>query len=170
MIMLADKKVDFGASVLSATFCRSPLPFLTRASHYLPEKLFSISPVSYVILDLLVTGRNSDPEVRSKLREVVRKVNPRRRHNRIKLLSRLDVTEKIKRIDVPLLYIQATKDRIVHANSGAEIMKHAKNMKIEKVTGAHMILQTQPEKCAELIINHVTSYDHLQYDQPAAGR
>ena len=66
------------------------------------------------------------------------------------------MTDKIKSIAVPLLYIQATKDRIVLANSGAEIMKHAKNMKIEKVAGSHMILQTQPEKCAELISSHVT--------------
>ncbi len=122
------------------------------------------NPVSNVLLDLFVTGSNSNPDVRNKLREVVKKVSPSQRQNRIKLVSRVDVTDKIKSIGVPLLYIQATKDRIVLSDSGAEIMKHAKNMKIEKVTGSHMILQTQPEKCAELIINHVTSNKRMQSD------
>ncbi len=102
--------------------------------------------------------------------EVVKKVSPSQRQNRIKLVSRVDVTDKIKSIGVPLLYIQATKDRIVLSDSGAEIMKHAKNMKIEKVTGPHMILQTQPEKCAELIINHVTSNKRMQPDRQTATR
>jgi len=157
IILLADKRAEFQASVLSSTFCKSPLPFLTRASNYLPEKLFSSNPVNNVLLDLFATGSNSNPDVRNQLREVVKKVSPGQRQTRIKLVSKIDVTDKLKNIAVPLLYIQATKDRIVLANSGTEIMKHAKNMKIEKVSGSHMILQTQPEKCAELIISHVTS-------------
>ena len=44
------------------------------------------------------------------------------------------------------------------------MMRHAKNLKIEQVDGSHMILQTQPEKCAELIINHVTSNKRMQSD------
>ena len=157
MILLANKRANFQASVLCATYCKSPLPFLTQASNYLPEKLFSSNPVNNILLDLFATGSNSNPEVRNKLREVVKKVSPGQRKNRIRLVNEVDVTDKIKSIRVPLLYIQATKDRIVPTNSGAEIMKHAKNMQIEKVTGTHMILQTQPEKCAELIISHVTS-------------
>lgn len=164
IILLANKRANFQASVLSATFCKSPLPLLTQASNYLPEKLFSSNPVNNVLLDLFVTGSNSNPEVRNKLHEVVKKVSPSQRQNRIRLVNEVDVTDKIKSIGVPLLYIQATKDRIVLENSGAAIMKHAKNMRIVPVTGAHMILQTQPEKCAELIISHVTSNKRMQSD------
>ena len=65
--------------------------------------------------------------------------------------------DALKEIEVPLLYIQATKDRIVLSDSAAEIMKHVKNMKMVKVDGPHLILQVQPKTCADLIINHVTS-------------
>lgn len=164
MILLANKRANFLASVLCATYCRSPLPFLTQASNYLPERLFASNPVSNVLLDLFATGIHSNPDVRNRLREVVKKISPGQRQNRIKLVNKVDVTDKIKNIEVPLLYIQATKDRIVLANSADEIMRHARNMRIEKVTGSHMILQTQPEKCAELIISHVTSEKRMRAD------
>lgn len=162
--LLASKNSKFQASVLSATFCKSPLPFLTQVSSYLPAKLFSSNPASKMFLDLCVTGSDASPEVKNMARELLEKVSPSQFHNRIKLVDEVDVAEKLKDIELPLLYIQATKDRIVFAGSGNEMMRHAKNLKIEQVDGSHMILQTQPEKCAELIINHVTSNKRMQSD------
>ena len=49
-------------------------------------------------------------------------------------------------------------------------MKHVKNMEIIKVDGPHMILQVRAKKCADLIINHVTSNKHKQSDQQTATR
>jgi pimeloyl-ACP methyl ester carboxylesterase len=168
--LLANKKLNFEASVLSATFCKSPLPFLTQISKYVPEGLFASNPASKAFLDLFVTGRGANLEVRNKARELLNQVSPRQFQNRIGLVNEVDVTDELKEIEVPLLYIQATKDRIVLADSGTEIKKHAKKMEIEKVVGSHMILQTQPETCAELIINHVTSNKRMQSDKMPATR
>lgn len=162
--LLARRNSNFQASVLSATFCKSPLPFLTQISKHLPEKLFSSNPVSKVFLDLLVTGRGANSDVRNKTRELLEKVSPKQFQNRINIVNEINLSQELKGIEVPLLYIQATKDRIVLADSGGEIMKHAMDLKIEHVAGSHMILQTQPKKCAELIINHVTSNKRTQSD------
>lgn len=155
--LLAKKEMKFSASVLSATFCKSPLPLLSQMSKYLPEIVFTSNPVSNAILDLLVTGRNASLEVRNKAKELLETVSPSQFQNRVNIVNEVDVTNELKDIELPLLYIQATKDKVVFKDSGTEIMKHAKDVKIEKVEGSHMILQTQPEKCAELIISHVTS-------------
>ena len=155
--LLAKKEMKFSASVLSATFCKSPLPLLSQMSKYLPEIFFTSNPVSNAILDLLVTGRNASLEVRNKAKELLETVSPSQFQNRVNIVNEVDVTNELKDIELPLLYIQATKDKVVFKDSGTEIMKHAKDVKIEKVEGSHMILQTQPEKCAELIISHVTS-------------
>ena len=45
-------------------------------------------------------------------RELLEKVSPSQFHNRIKLVDEVDVAEKLKDIELPLLYIQATKDLI----------------------------------------------------------
>jgi pimeloyl-[acyl-carrier protein] methyl ester esterase len=168
--LLASKNPIFQASVLSATFCKSPLPFLTQISKHLPEKLFSSNPVSKAFLDLLITGGDANSDVRKKARELLGKVNPKQFQSRINIINEINVSQELKDIEVPLLYIQATKDRIVLADSGSEIMKHAKNLKIERVAGSHLILQTQPEKCAELIINHVTSNKRTQSDMAEPRR
>ncbi|MCP3869056.1 MAG: hypothetical protein GY703_13330 [Gammaproteobacteria bacterium] len=155
--LLSSNSSNFQASVLSATFCRSPLPLLTQVSKYLPEKLFSSNPASKVFLDYLVTGSDADSRVRKKALEILEMVSPSQFQNRINIVNEVNVTDTLKDIEVPLLYIQATRDRIVFSRSGTEMTKHAKNLRLTEVDGAHMILQTQPEKCAELIISHVTS-------------
>ena len=168
--LLANKNSNFQASILSATFCKSPLPFLTQISKFLPEKLFSSNPASNALLDLFVTGSDASQEVRRTARELLELVSPGQFQHRINIVNDVDVTEELREIEVPLLYIQATRDRIVPANSGKEIMKHGRNVKIVKVDGSHMILQTRPRECAELIIMHVTSHNRMQSDATGPRR
>lgn len=157
MSLLATDRSRFQASVLSASFCKSPLPFLTRLSKHVPELLFGSNPASKAILDLLVTGGNASPEIRSKLGELFDKVSRRKFQERIGLVNEVNMVEALKEIEVPLLYIQATKDRIVLPDSATEIMKHIKNIEMVKVEGPHMILQVQAIRCADLIVSHITS-------------
>ena len=140
--LLARKDIKFNASVLSATFCKSPLPLLSQMSKFLPEIVFTSNPVSKVVLDLLVTGGDASIEVRNKAKELLETVSPSQFQKRVGIVNEVDVTNELKDIEVPLLYIQATKDKIVFKESGNEIMKHAHDIRIERVEGSHMILQT----------------------------
>jgi pimeloyl-ACP methyl ester carboxylesterase len=155
--LLANRNLKFEASVLSATFCKSPRPLITRAAKYLPQKFFTSHPLSRLFLDWFVTGRAADAAVRSNAQRLLDQVSPAVFQKRIDLLNEIDVTPYLKTIEVPLLYIQATRDKIVLQNSGNEIVKNARRLKLMRVDGSHMILQTRPEKCAELIVEHVTS-------------
>ena len=153
--LLAEKKFDFGPSVLSATFCRSPLPMLSRLAAFMPEKLFGSHALSRVVVDSWVTGSAAAPELADKARDLLQRVGPGTFKRRIGIVADVDVSAELKTIGVPLLYIQAARDRVVFADSGAEILRHAQNIRLEKVDGSHMILQTRPAECAELIIAHV---------------
>jgi len=155
--LLARDASRFLASVLSATFCKSPLPLFTRGSWRVPEILFGSNPVSRAFLDLLVTGSAESSDIRSKSRELLKSVGGRKFKERIGLVDAVDVGAELPKIDSPLLYIQATRDRIVLPNSAAEMMKLAKNMEIAQVDGPHMILQVRAKRCADLIVEHVTS-------------
>jgi len=123
---------------------------------------FSSNPASKAFLDIFLTGNNANSDVRSKSRELLEKVGGHKFKERIGLVNEVNMIEELKEIETPLLYIQATKDRIVLSDSGTEIMKHVKNMEIVKVDGPHMILQVQAKACADLIINHVTSNNRMQ--------
>jgi pimeloyl-ACP methyl ester carboxylesterase len=153
--LLAGRRASFQASVLSATFCKSPMPFVTRLARRMPDKLFGYNPASRAFVGLFATGRDASPEVTGKALELLQKVRPGLFRRRIGLVHDLDVTAELKAVEVPLLYIQATGDRIVPARSGAEIDRLARNIKLARVNGPHMILQTRPQECARLIIDHV---------------
>jgi pimeloyl-[acyl-carrier protein] methyl ester esterase len=153
--LLASKRFDFGPSVLCATFCKSPLPVLSRLAGYMPEKLFGSHALSRTVVDLWVTGSGAEPTLVGKAQELLHRVAPETFKRRIGIVDDIDVSEELKSVEVPLLYIQATRDRVVFADSGAEIVKQAQDIRLEKVDGSHMILQTRPERCAELIVEHV---------------
>ena len=155
--LLESKNPNYRASVLSAAFCKSPLPFFTKLSKYLPKWFFSSNAVSKALIDLLATGADATPDIRDKARELFDKGSSSQFQNRVNIINKVNLCRKLKKIKAPLLYIQATEDDIVLSDSGAKIKKRAKNIKMVRVKGSHLILQTQPEKCAELIISHITS-------------
>ena len=155
--LLANKPFDFSASVLSATFSRSPMPLLTRFSRLIPEIAFEYSLLNRVILDFFGTDKETDQSVKDQIYKVSEKSSSKNFKTRIQLINSLDVTSQLKEVKVPLLYIRASNDRIVPAHSGPDISRHVKEMEIANVEGPHMILQARPKHCADLIIKHVTS-------------
>jgi len=169
--LLAKKEFDFAPSVLCATFCKSPLPVLSRLAGYMPEKLFGSHALSRTVVDLWVTGSGAEPELVGKAQELLHRVAPETFKRRIGIVDDIDVSAELKTVEAPLLYIQATRDRVVFADSGAEIVKQAQNIRLEKVDGSHMILQTRPEKCAELIIEHIlgTRFSDSSQTSSSAG-
>lgn len=154
--LLARNGFDFRAAVLSATFCRSPMPLFSHMWKYVPRFLFGSNPANRMFLDFFVMGDEADSDLRSRVHELLEEISPDRFQNRICLANEINVCVELEKIEVPLLYIQATRDHIVFPGSASEVMKHAKNLEIARVGGPHMILQTQPENCSKLIIDHIT--------------
>ena len=159
LALLANKQRNFQASVLSATFCKSPLPqFVSHMWRYIPEFFFAMNPAYQLSLDWLAIGNDIDPDVRSRTHKILETIPPRYIQNRMCLVNEIDVSQLLKEIEVPLLYIQASRDHIVSRNSGLEIKQHINDMNIVSVDGPHMILQSEPKLCADLIIEHITTY------------
>ena len=153
--LLADGDIQCNASVLCATFCRSPLPKLTNVTRLFPEFLFSTNPLTYMCQDLFVLGAGAGTELRQATRRTLSKVNPVTYRNRVKLINDVDVSQQLACIDTPLLYLQATRDLVVYEDSFDEISNLAKDIVCKRIEGSHMILQTQPEICAKFIFSHI---------------
>lgn len=157
--LLASKQRDFHASVLSATFCKPSAPsFLTQFWRFIPEFFFTMNPAYQFSLDWMIIGHDTDSAVRSRTHELLETIPPKHIQNRMCLVNETDVSSMLEKIETPLLYIQAAWDQIVFASAAQEIKYHANDVKIATVDGPHMILQAKPQQCAELIIDHVTSY------------
>lgn len=108
-----------------------------------------------MFLDYFALGGNNNAALNKKLYEVLNRVTPGQLKTRAGLVNDVNVINRLKHIEAPLLYIQATKDRVVLADSGAKMKHYLTHMEMVRVEGPHMILQVNPGSCAELIISHV---------------
>jgi pimeloyl-ACP methyl ester carboxylesterase len=75
--------------------------------------------------------------------------------HRISVLSRVDVSALLPSLEVPILYLHGVRDRIVSEHDAQMIEGYLPNVRRVDIDAPHLLLQTQPQQCAELIYNHV---------------
>jgi len=157
LALLSRKKFDYRASVLSATFTKTPLPWLTKIAKYLPNSLLCNSILNRKVIDIFATDDKTNNKVKSMSYKLLDIVSPADFKARINIINETDVSDQLGMIDMPLLYIQAINDRVVPARMGLEMRYGNKNITLTRVEGPHMILQSRPEVCADIITAFLSS-------------
>jgi len=168
--MLAQDNVSFGPSVLCATFTKSPYKLLADLAKHLPESVYDLDSINQIALDLFGINKTTTKDVRNQVLDALKKTGPKTLKARIKILSELDVSDEIANIQVPLLFIQAEQDKIVSKSTVHKQMLGFDNIRFASVKGPHLLMQANPQECANLIIEHVTSYKRMQPDLQTATR
>lgn len=136
--------------VLCASFARAPQ---SRRSIWL-RRLQSAVPVSKLPIAAtmpMLMGRWSSPEWRRRVREAVRAVSDEAMRERLRAAASVDVVARIADIECPLLYLKASRDRLVSADSWREIRELSRNAVCIEIEGPHFLLQAQPQACAAAI-------------------
>jgi pimeloyl-[acyl-carrier protein] methyl ester esterase len=62
----------------------------------------------------------------------------------------------LRRIDTPVLYLRASRDRIVGARLSGALTSHLPNVSITEIDGPHLLLQTRPRECAAAVLNFIS--------------
>lgn len=70
---------------------------------------------------------------------------------RLREIADVDVTDILECCELPILYMRATRDRMVYESSMKLVEKHAKTLTVEKFDAPHMLLQTLPKQAANSI-------------------
>ncbi len=144
-----------GPSVLSSTFVRSPLPELTRMSAYIPDQMFSIGALGQFCLDLYEVEDDDFSETQPLPLNVTEQLDGSVLKNRIGAMSRIDISALLPGIEVPILYLRGTHDRIVSENDATMMQQYLPRVERVDIDAPHLLLQTRPQQCAELIRKHV---------------
>ncbi len=155
--IMARQKLDIGASVLCATFCTSPFLQLVRLAVYLPEFLFNIQVIRKAVINSLASENYIDASVKRKVYEIMESEDPKLVKKRLSILRSIDVTERARNVLVPILYLRASRDRIVSCQLGQRLVDNLPCAEVAEVSGPHMLLQAEPDVCSELILEHVTT-------------
>jgi len=68
-----------------------------------------------------------------------------------RLKSVASLPKPTRKISSPCFYIQAKHDFLVPAHNYLEFQKQFENIKLYRIKGRHLILQTRPEECAKAV-------------------
>jgi len=77
---------------------------------------------------------------------------------RLACLAGVDVAPLLRRIGTPVLYLRASRDRIVGARLSSDLTSQLPNVSIAEIDGPHLLLQTRPRECAAAILGFVSQH------------
>ena len=157
LTLMAQQPGRIGPSVLSATFARSPLAALTRMANYVPEQMFSIGALNEFCLDVFEVDEDDPSETLPLPLNVAEQIDGVLLKHRISVLSRIDISALLPGIEVPVLYLRAMRDRIVSESDAQMMQEYLPDVDRVDIDAPHLMLQTRPQQCAELIIQHIQS-------------
>ena len=140
--------------VLCSSFVRSPRRSLTWF-----RLLIRILPLDKAgpIANWLLLGRFSKEHLRLSLARALAQVSPAALRARLAAVASVDVSSKLAKVRVPVLYLRASEDRLVPRSAGAEIKGILPAVGIAELEGPHFLLQTAPVAAAREVMEFVNS-------------
>lgn len=149
-IRLAAAKPDgLLAVVLCASFAKSPQPWLQAFTSLLRAVPFRRIPAG--LLMPLLMGRSSSRGWSRRVQAAIRSVESAVLHRRLTEISMVDDSALIADIACPLLYLRASRDRLVPHDAWTAIRDRSRHAVCIEIEGPHFLLQARPEECAEAI-------------------
>lgn len=140
--------------ILCGSFVKSPFPLLSWAaplSFLVPVKSL---PRWFRALfmwgsDIARTPRQKERGMASVASAVIRR--------RIAALLTVDATRSLSQIRIPVLVLHATRDRVVPYSATQWLSEHLPQAQFAPIDGPHLLLQSRPLECAEIILRFVRS-------------
>lgn len=103
------------------------------------------------------------------------RVSPSVLRHRLKAISRVDVTQELASLQMPILYLQAAKDLVVPASAARLVQDCAPQTRLVRLESSHFLLQDHPEEAlaqieifiAQMVLDGFSSlHMPLPYDEP----
>jgi len=135
--------------VLCATFASNPRPTLSPL-----RRLTRWAPVWAMPAGLLarwLLGTEANAAWTERIRHAMNKCSGAVLRARAREVLLVDVRDQLANIQVPVLYLQATGDRVVPAKALVDIQRVLPGIRVVRIDGPHFLLQSRPRACAEQI-------------------
>jgi pimeloyl-[acyl-carrier protein] methyl ester esterase len=132
--------------ILCASFVRRPRRILGLALPFLG--LVPPQRVPSTLSDFLVIGRFSTPALSQMQLDARRSLSPATLVARLRAVARVDVSDELRAISLPTLYMRATEDRLVPRSAGDYFARLARAGRVVDLEGPHFLLQARPTLAA----------------------
>ena len=132
--------------ILACTFVANPRPMLVRIGFLIP--LLHIGHASIGLLSKLLMNGFHDGILRDELTKASAKVSPATFQARLKAVLTVDVSQKLPKVKVPILYLRAANDLLVPPSASAIIKGLAPQTEIVEIKAPHLLLQIAAKESA----------------------
>jgi pimeloyl-ACP methyl ester carboxylesterase len=135
--------------ILCASFAANPRP-LFGSLRGLVGALPAVRIPPAVTAPWLYAGR-ATAALRSAHAAAMARVKPSTLRARVQAVLAVDYRADLDRIQVPILYLQATADRLIPSSAGREILRLRSNTVFVEIDAPHFLLQTEPGRAAAAV-------------------
>ena len=142
-----ERPKNLKALILVATFLENPRPFLSKFLPIIPMRLILSLPMPHLIAKCFLLG---DEAMIKSLQETLKEISSTILYHR--LLEITELPKATQKVEIPTIYIQATKDKLVPQNAYEIVETLFSDIKQVKIEGSHLILQGNFEASA-LVVN-----------------
>lgn len=149
LMLAASRPRGLVGVVLCCSFAKNPRRGLTgiaRLAKYISPRL-----IPKRILNRLVYDRWATPILKQKLLNILHMLPNETWRARLMGVICVDVTEIAKIVDVPVLYLRASRDHLVPHRVGEELRKIFSSLQVSDLDGPHFLLQASPVEAATRI-------------------
>ena len=155
--LAASKPLGLIGLVLCCTFARNPVPLLEPL-----KSIINILPLTSRFSDLgapLMFGRFSTFNLKRTLRQTLARVPVSTLRARLRAVLEVDVSERMREIAVPILYLQASLDRIVPKSAAIHLQSLSPLTKVVTLEGPHLLLQAMPIEAGRIVGHFATEVE-----------
>jgi pimeloyl-[acyl-carrier protein] methyl ester esterase len=141
--------------ILSASFAKNPFPWLAWAwplAAYLPVK-----SLPRWVRAPLMWGSLSPDRAPSQMERAMSGVSAAVVRQRIAALLRVDETQALRRIKIPVLVLSARGDRVLPRAATRWIAKVLRHAQLVEIDAPHLLLQTRPSECSAAVLRFLRS-------------
>ena len=142
---------DVAALVLCASFLQNPLPPAFRSLPRLASSTLFKLPLPGLLARLLLLDFQAPASLVRKVQAAVAEVDPVVLSARVRSLAEVDVSEQCSRLEMPVLYLQATDDQLVGDRGAMQVTRALPQAEVRQLDAPHLVLQTRPREAAMAI-------------------
>jgi pimeloyl-[acyl-carrier protein] methyl ester esterase len=144
--------------ILCAGFISNPVRRLGPLPKLMARPLFFRFRPPDFIHEYFTSGHDAPQSLKLALRQTVRSLNREVLAKRARAVIDCDARQEIRQVEVPLLYLQATEDRLVGKECLEEIKRfHPETISLS-VRTSHLLLQREPRVAARAIIQFLDAH------------
>ena len=141
--------------ILCAGFAASPLTGLKRLLASLLAPLLFRLRIPRSAINHFLIGPGAPLPLQTSVRRVISTVKPDVMTARLQAVLRCDMRQALSQVTIPLLYIQATKDKLVPPSCLEEIRRIRLKVRVVQIDGPHLIVQREPKQVADAVATFI---------------